>query len=372
MGSAICLVSGIFPPDSGGPSKFSQVFSKWISDQGIICNVITYSDATKTKEKFDNVEVKFISRGIFLPIRVLLMSLSILNAARNGNRILANGCFVEVYLASLAKHFDYSVKIPGDIVWERATNSGYTSLNIDEFQNVELNFKYRIFRSLFSRSINRASNVIVPSKHLYDLCISWGVKKEKISLIYNSVDLDVFKCRQMTKSEYDAITVTRLVPWKGVKELIQVCNSLKLKLLIVGDGPEFIHLHEYAKSLGANVKFLGNVNQNDLPEIYNSAKFFVLNSTFEATSYSLIEARACGLVAVANGRTGSAEVIKDSFDGFLFGDSETPTLKAGLERAINSDYGKLSDRAVETTKNFFDQRNNFLKILKVVVNYENQ
>ena len=372
MDSTICLVSGIYPPDSGGPSKFSQVFSKWVSDSGLICSVITYSDTAKIDEKYDNVNIKFISRGIFLPLRLLLMSIKILHSAINGKRILANGCFVEVFLASLVKRFNYVVKIPGDIVWERATNTGYTDVNVDEFQNVELNLKYRIYRNIFSKSIVRATNVIVPSQHLYDLCISWGVQKEKISIIYNSVDLDFFKPNQIKEAEYDVLTVTRLVPWKGVSELIQVCHSLKLKLLVVGDGPEFRNLSEYAKSLGANVTFLGNIEQAQLPEIYNKSKFFVLNSTFEATSYSLIEARACGLVAVANGKTGSSEVIKNSYDGFLFGDAKTPLLRDGLEKAINSDHGKLSNRAIETTRDLFDQRNNFHKILKVVMNHENR
>ena len=361
------MVSGIYPPESGGPSKFAQTFSKWLTKEGLSCSVLAYSDSKRASENINGVTVDFISRKIFLPYRLFLMALAVRSAVRRGQRILANGCFLEVYFASLVYPFKYVVKIPGDIVWERATNSGVTDLSIDDFQNIPLSAKYRVFRNLYTKSIKRSSHVIVPSTHLQQMCISWGVPEEKISIIYNSVDTSIFHNEIPKTFDYDVITVTRLVPWKGVDELIRVCHALNLRLLIVGNGPEFSRLNALAESLTSKINFLGNVNQDFLPKLYSMAKYFVLNSSYEATSYSLIEARACGLIAIANAKTGSSEVIRDSYDGFLFGSSETPDLVYALKTAISVDFLEFSLRARSATMQHFDQEINFKVICKLVL-----
>jgi glycosyltransferase involved in cell wall biosynthesis len=56
-----------------------------------------------------------------------------------------------------------------------------------------------------------------------------------------------------------------------------------------------------------------------LPDLYSKSKYFILNSEFEAgTPYALLEARASGLVCLANKFTGCADVINDEIDGYLF------------------------------------------------------
>jgi glycosyltransferase involved in cell wall biosynthesis len=90
-----------------------------------------------------------------------------------------------------------------------------------------------------------------------------------------------------------------------------------LSLLVVGDGPEMQNLNEVAKSSNASVSFAGDVAQEILPSYYSRSRAFVLNSNFEASSYSLLEAMACSLPVIASRKTGSSEVVRDSIDGYL-------------------------------------------------------
>jgi N,N'-diacetylbacillosaminyl-diphospho-undecaprenol alpha-1,3-N-acetylgalactosaminyltransferase len=81
----------------------------------------------------------------------------------------------------------------------------------------------------------------------------------------------------------------------------------------------------------------------------------VLNSSIEATSYSLLEARACGLPTIANTGTGATEIISNEIDGILCGSSTGFSLEPALKllsenRDIAANYGLRARR--DTIKRF--------------------
>jgi glycosyltransferase involved in cell wall biosynthesis len=252
-------------------------------------------------------------------------------------------------------------KVPGDIVWERARNNKYTELGVNEFQSVQLNLKYRLFRYLFSKSLKSASLVIVPSSHLRTLCIGWGVRPDKIHIIHNSVDIDVYVPFRR-KAVFDVVVINRLVAWKHVDKVIEACHHLNLSLLVVGDGPERLNLENQAKRFG-KVTFVGEKSQKEIPNLINQARCFVLNSSFEATSYSLLEARSAGLFCIANAGTGSEEIIHHMTDGILCGPN-TISLTDALSLFKNSPVlaENASKLARQDVVNRFDLNKNFMAI----------
>lgn len=330
MKSRFCILSGIYPPDTGGPAKFAKTFSQFLIRNGYQVRVISYTNSSTHVLRNDYCKIELISRKIPLPIRYARMLFRIVNAVISRDKIVANGCFIELSLLRIIFPFSYIVKVPGDIVWERARNLGITESNIDTFQTENLNWKYRIFRYLFTYSLLKSQRVVVPSTHLKELVISWGVQADKVFVIYNSVDTNRFIPLGGQDKNFDVLTVSRLVPWKNIEEVIRVCSSLGLSLGIVGDGP----LRETLESLSSKSKspviFFGDVDQNKLIKLLQSANFFVLNSNFEATSYALIEAMSCGVIPISNDSTGSVEVIENKIDGILCGKSTGLTLETGL------------------------------------------
>jgi glycosyltransferase involved in cell wall biosynthesis len=277
---------------------------------------------------------------------------------------------VETYLASILFRRSYVAKIPGDIVWERAVNSKITQLEVREFQVSRLNLKYRLFRFLFTKSILRAKVVIVPSPLLFELCLSWGVPQQKIRLVFNSVDVDFYTSNNISEKTYDCIVVNRLVAWKNVDEVIRACHALNLSLVVVGDGPEMPALRQLAKELNSNVTFVGNRTKLELLTYLHSAKIYILNSTADATAYSMLEARSCGLVAVANIKTGASEVINHGIDGFL----TQATTHSELENALtvlleknSSELETMGQNARSSTVQSFNQEINFSQILNILV-----
>ncbi len=359
------LTSGIYPPDKGGPAQFVSEYSRWLSERVPGTKVISLKDGPSIHEATSNRNLVLTSRDKRMPIRMLGSIYAVATPWFSKKLILMNGLFLEVLIASFITRLRIVAKIPGDIVWERARNQGKTILSIDEYQGHEEGLK-KLFRFFFTLSLKRAKVVISPSLHLKTLMESWGVKSNKIVLVRNSVDTQFFAPDPSHTKKYDVITVCRLVPWKGVEEIIKVCADKNLSLAVVGDGPDQVHLREIAAKTGAKVEFLGDRPHTQMPQLLNSARVFVLNSQYEGSPHSLIEALSVGLVSVARESTGSAEVIRDKENGLLCGKSRT----LGEALSIAFEVPKLSEKmragARITALTDFDRKKNFQDILDVL------
>jgi glycosyltransferase involved in cell wall biosynthesis len=363
----LCIATGIFPPDTGGPANFARSYAVWARKHDKKLSFISLTDGPDSCNTFHGFPTKLVSRNHSFFKRFIKTSFELARVGRSNELILANGLFLEILIASyLNPRLSYFTKVPGDIVWERARNVGYTNLTIDAFQDTNLNWKWRLFRKVFTSSLKRSRLVIVPSKHLFDLCAKWGVKRENIRLIYNSVNTNHFMPKR-GPTRWDVITVCRLVPWKGVDEIVEVCARLDLKLCVVGDGPQKSELELMASRLGCDAEFVGNQNQIEVKQLLDKSRIFVLNSSFEATAYALIEARASGLPSIARRNTGSEEVIDHGVNGFLC--DEKLTLLEALEEMSNNPalLEQFSASGVEDAKHRFDFETNFKHIYELVV-----
>lgn len=340
MRRGLILMSGNYPPEKGGPSKFVEEFSRWAANFYKEVLVISSHPSKRVSLSTSNIKVELFSRAQPRVSRYFQTINFLLRSYKSGWIILANGNLLELAIAALSKRMHFIVKLPGDIVWEQAIERGDTDLGMLQFQKSSLPFKYSVLRKLTLFSLNRARKIIVPSNVLAEVCRGWGVSSEKLIIIPNSVNLDLFSYNKSAVKNYDVITVSRLISIKQIDELIRACSNLKLKLLVVGDGPLKTQLEKINVELGGYAHFFGAADQLQLPELYASAKIFALNSSFESgTPYALLEARACGLPAIANEKTGSEDVIKHLEDGILCG----PSSKLSLESAISLCLEKLEN-----------------------------
>ena len=367
MRKHILIVSGIYPPDAGGPAKFALDFSKFLLGENCDVTVISYSDSAKLiNEMNPNFTLVLVPRNKNIVFRICMMILQICKYYKKESKVLAIGAFIETLFASLLKRFNYIAKIPGDIVWERARNSGHTTLEIVNFQKEKLNLSYSMLRVLFNTSLNRAEFIICPSKFLKTLCLQWRIPESKIRVIYNSVSIE--EKIDILKPKYDVITVCRLVPWKGVAEIIEVCHKLKMTLLVIGDGPEMNNLRSLARAKDVTANFTGNISFESVKSHYPLAKYFILNSTYEGLPHALLEAKTSGLICVARGGHGSEEVLTDKWDGFIVDGSKECSLELLLKDLQSGFYNldAIRENALNDARNRFDQRNNFPKILELL------
>jgi GalNAc-alpha-(1->4)-GalNAc-alpha-(1->3)-diNAcBac-PP-undecaprenol alpha-1,4-N-acetyl-D-galactosaminyltransferase len=149
------------------------------------------------------------------------------------------------------------------------------------------------------------------------------------------------------------------------------CDNLNLSLLIVGDGPEMQNLSSLAKTLGAKIDFVGNASQSELIEHLQDSKFYILNSTADATAYSLLEARSCGLIAIANIETGASQIIEHEKDGYLTKSTNHQEVEKSLRWLLSresKDLKAMREASRNSTVSHFNRNVNFEKILELMVN----
>ena len=360
----VLLISSIFPPQVGGPAIFTSRFSEWLIKNNAVVKILSYTNSnTLNSSRIHLVSLKTKRIFAFLNFIYLIKKYS-----NKDTLVLSNGAFIETYLACLFSKREYVVKIPGDPVWEFSTNRKWTSSGIEEFQHEKLNFFQLILRTFFNKSFKHAKLLIAPSQQLANFAKNWGVDESKIQLVYNCVDSNQFKNHTSNDIKYDLVTVCRLVPWKGLEELINAAIELKLKLAIIGDGPLKNHLQSIASEASPGIDFLGNIENQKVVEVLNMSKIFVLNSEYEATSYALIEAKMCGLPVIAKINNGNSTVIRNDIDGFIVHHNSRENLKYSIKKLISDDQLRISF-GVEARQDAlirFDQESNFLKIFNTL------
>lgn len=364
MSRDVLLITSIFPPQVGGPAIFTQRFGMWLKRKNYNLFTISYVNGIKTPSK----ELRLINIG---PHRFFSFVNFIFAIKRNSDKntlILANGAFIETYLACLFTKRKYVVKIPGDQVWEIAKNKGLTSSGIEEFQNEKMQLRIYLLRKLFSKAYKKSQVVIVPSNQLKDFAIKWGVRENRIKLIFNCVNPSTFTVDSTTKKKYDVVTVCRLVPWKGLEELINCAKLYRFRLAIVGDGPLRFSLENLANSKNVQIDFMGNLENYKVSQILNQSKLFVLNSEYEATSYALIEAKMCGLPIIAKQTSGSTTVVRNNIDGLIIYKNTNDSLGKMVSTLLKNPtrIAKFASEARIDALNRFSEDVNFSKLLSVL------
>lgn len=364
MKNDVLLITSIFPPQVGGPAIFTSRFGNWLESHQINSKVISYS----INEIVDTEHVKFVDlRKNRLKAFIKFIGL-IKKYSDKDTLILSNGAFVETFFACLLTKRKYVAKIPGDQVWEFSVNRGWTTSSIENFQAEKLNIIQKILRLLLNMAFKNAKAVIAPSPQLANFLNSWGVKKHKIELIYNCVDPSKFRNLFTKTKTYDVVTVCRLVPWKGLEELVDCAIDLKLRLAIIGDGPLMNSLKYLARKADSDIEFKSNLKNEEIENVLNNSKIFVLNSKYEATSYALIEAKMCGLPIIANETDGSKVLVQDSVDGYIVKPNSTEDLKYFINKLMTSE--KICENFGLEARNDalkrFNQDINFPRILKVM------
>jgi glycosyltransferase involved in cell wall biosynthesis len=79
----------------------------------------------------------------------------------------------------------------------------------------------------------------VPSPFLHRIVLGWAVPEGLCTIIYNAVTGGARSpVRSGTNTTFRALTVGRLVAWKGVDWIIQALPLVhKISLTVAGDGP---------------------------------------------------------------------------------------------------------------------------------------
>ena len=212
--------------------------------------------------------------------------------------------------------------------------------------------KYRILRKFARPFVDR---FIVVSKGLRDyLTVSIRIPPERITLIYNGVDLCKFHPREHTEDEAEkaimadsrAIVIGTIGRMKEVKNqrlliraFIEIINQnpderSKIQLVMVGDGPLRNGLmNELREAALEEISSFPGACDN-IPELLREIDVFVLPSRNEGISNTILEAMATGLPVIGTRVGGTPEIVLDGITGVLTKDEDVSGLASAISRYV--------------------------------------
>jgi glycosyltransferase involved in cell wall biosynthesis len=132
----------------------------------------------------------------------------------------------------------------------------------------------------------------------------------------------------------------KLQPWKRPQDILQAfakANVPGTYLLFAGDGSLRRELEAEAEALNVldRVRFLGFVNQSQLPAVYRCADLFVLPSEYEPFGLVVNEAMLCRCPVVVSDRIGARyDLIREGETGLVYSCGNVDALAAILQNVL--------------------------------------
>ena len=370
----ILILTGIFPPDIGGPATQLDALARQLTQNGLQIQILTFGRSDKIKYPYNVKKVSnkllYLMHGFLLAIKSdILYSQDLYTAGLTG------------LLAKIMLRKPLVTRFVGDSAWETAFSRNWISDDIVMFQEKKYSWQVEARKKIRKYILLKSDKVIVVSFFLKDLAQRIGVPENKINVIYNSIDfLDIkagvtSKEKIKKKLNYQGlvmVTIARLVPWKGIDMLIEIMPDLisryrDISLVVLGQGPQMDKLKKLVQKLGLenNVFLRGKTDRQATIEFLYASDLFVLNTNYEGMSHCLLEAMKIEVPIITTKTGGNPETIIDGQTGLLVEyRNKQQWLRAIYKMLDNKD--KAADYAIQAKKDL--NRFNWRNLVKETIN----
>lgn len=236
--------------------------------------------------------------------------------------------------------------------------TGYTWSLLKKKHNVA-EYKQKLIGFIENVAYNNATIAVVTSEEQARYIFErYSLPREKVRVIPNYINTQLFTPKEPANRHTDRIIfVGRLNREKNLFNLIEAMAQTDLTLDIYGQGGIRTELEEHAKKFNAKVNFMGVVPNNELPDILNRYKYFILPSFYEGMPKGLLEALACGLVCIGTNVGGISEVIEDGVSGYLVEGTQPHALAEVIERVVQLTNDSVIAEGIRRVRNGFSLEN---------------
>lgn len=211
-------------------------------------------------------------------------------------------------------------------------------------------------RRMIQGAIAGAAAMIAVSAALKDALVEIGAPPDKVTVLRNGVDTDLFRPPADRAAARAAIgftgpalvSVGLLIERKGHHRTIEAMTRLpEFSLAIAGEGPERGRLEtQIARlGLGSRVRLLGSRPHADLPSLYGAADASILASSREGWANVLLESMACGTPVVASNIWGNPEVVRTPAAGVITAENTPDGIAEGVRRLFAAGETRDATRA---------------------------
>ena len=344
----IVVVSGIWPPDVGGPASHAPALAEALLEAGHTVEVVTTADRTPAPRPYP---LRWVARGRPAPLRHLAVVREVRSAARGADRVYATTMVRRAALGAALARRPLVVKLVADEAYERERRAGRFAGTLEQFQTERGGLRVRLLRATRTAALRRASRVLVPSAYLRAIALGWGLDPARTTVVANPApEVPVHPTRDEARAalgiEGFALGVAgRLTEQKALEDtLAALARVPRVALLVLGDGPERAALERRAAQLDVSdrVRFLGAGTRDDVIVLFRAVDAALLTSAWENLPHTLLEALAAGTPVIATAVGGIPEVVRDGENGLLVPPRDVAAAASAIDRLVRDEVLRAS------------------------------
>jgi glycosyltransferase involved in cell wall biosynthesis len=332
------VVSGIWPPDVGGPASHAPDFAAFLDERDWDVRVVTTASAQPAPQSYP---VHWISRGLPKGVLHVRAAAEIARRAREAEVVYTTGMFGRSASGARTARRPYVVKLTSDPAFERARRRGETGGTVDDFQRGGGGARATLYRRARDWELRGAAHVVCPSSWLREVAITWGVDPRRIAVLPNPTPSggelrprDELQ-RELAVNGATLVFAGRLSVQKSLEVALEALAAVDgVTLLVAGEGDERRKLEERAAALGlgARVRFLGPQPRERVVELLRAADAMVLSSSWENFPHTVVESLGVGTPVLATATGGVGEVVHDGVNGLLVEPGDVDALAGAIRR----------------------------------------
>jgi Glycosyltransferase len=211
---------------------------------------------------------------------------------------------------------------------------------------------------------------------------SQGVPMNKISVVPNFTDTEVFTPKPIERKPHSIMFAGAIVDHKGLHILFAALPEIRsnfpdTEVHIYGSASLWKdRTDEYEKELRSQqlsgVYFHGAVPNSQMPQIYPQHGIIAVPSQQESFGMVAVEAQACGCIPVVHNTSGVAATLVEGETGFLYWPNTPEELAKTIIRVfkiIDGD-GSIRERAINFVRNNLDKTvvlTRYIDVLKEII-----
>ena len=247
--------------------------------------------------------------------------------------------------------------------------------------DVDVHIKSWFRKKMIAYALQKSTKIISVSQNLKEKMASLGIAKDKIIVIPNGIDTELFKpldqieCRKTLGLPLDKkmiLYVGNLKRDKGVIDLADAFSQLSREntidaiLVIVGDGPLKEELEKKAADLSllpSSIFLAANRPHAEIPIWMNTTDVFCLPSYHEGCPNVILEALACSKPVVATNVGTIPEMIPSEDIGILVKPNRPDLLMQALVKSLNKNWDCQEIRGKRLSFNWIENAEMLNKLL---------
>jgi glycosyltransferase involved in cell wall biosynthesis len=325
----VLVVSGIWPPDVGGPASHGPEVAEFLLGRGHEVEVVTTADAPPAPQPYP---VRVVLRSHRPGVRHYRGAALIHHRARENDVVYSTGMFGRSSLGAALARTPLVLKLTADPAFERLRRWGVFRGSLEGFQHDRAVRTWPL-RKARDLDVRRAAHVITPSAYLRELVIGWGLPADRVTVLPNPAPpVPELPPRDELRAHFgiDGPTLVfagRLTAQKSLDLGIEAARRAGVALVIAGDGPD----REALERLGL-ARFLGPLPRERVLELFRAGDAALLSSSWENFPHTVVEALAVGTPVIATRTGGVAEVVRDGENGLVVPPEDVGALVAAIER----------------------------------------